>query len=116
MLSDSDYRVRFVLARQIGILFQTWDGHEALFQDICSSFGIKLVTSSKEKLVTAKDVLAVGPQPRQKMETVIITLMHLAYHSENIELQAVFMMCAVSAKDPCQRYFLLVIVTVFCIS
>lgn len=103
MLSDSDYRVRFVLARQIGILFQTWDGHEALFQDICSSFGIKLVTSSKEKLVTAKDVLAVGPQPRQKMETVIITLMHLAYHSENIELQAVFMMCAVSAKDPCQR-------------
>lgn len=34
MLNDSDYRVRFVLARQIGILFQTWDGHEALFQDI----------------------------------------------------------------------------------
>ncbi|XP_048590826.1 serine/threonine-protein kinase ATM isoform X1 [Brassica napus] len=103
MLNDSDYRVRFVLARQIGLLFQTWDGHEALFQDICSSFGIILVTSSKEKLVTARDVLAAGPQPRPKMETVIITLMHLAYHSENIELQAVFMMCAVSAIDPCQR-------------
>uniref|UniRef100_A0A0D3BGD4 Serine/threonine-protein kinase ATM n=1 Tax=Brassica oleracea var. oleracea TaxID=109376 RepID=A0A0D3BGD4_BRAOL len=121
MLNDSDYRVRFVLARQIGLLFQTWDGHEALFQDICSvyhfslliaslmnfsilsSFGIILVTSSKENLVTARDVLAAGPQPRPKMETVIITLMHLAYHSENIELQAVFMMCAVSAIDPCQR-------------
>ncbi|KAF8094951.1 hypothetical protein N665_0348s0034 [Sinapis alba] len=103
MLNDSDYRVRFVLARQIGLLFQTWDGHEALFQDICSSFGIILVTSSKEKLVSARDVLAAGPQPRPKMETVIITLMHLAYHSENIELQAVFMMCAVSAIDPCQR-------------
>lgn len=106
-----------------------------------SSFGIILVTSSKEKLVTARDVLAAGPQPRPKMETVIITLMHLAYHSENIELQviyysfflefsescwvialyevltsyslmektqAVFMMCAVSAIDPCQRYFSLV--------
>ncbi|CAH2064912.1 unnamed protein product [Thlaspi arvense] len=103
MLNDSDYRVRFVLARQIGLLFQTWDGHEALFQDICSSFGIILVTSSREKLVTARDVLAAGPQPRPKMETVIITLMHLAYHSENIELQAVFMMCAISAIDPCQR-------------
>ncbi|XP_024013824.1 serine/threonine-protein kinase ATM [Eutrema salsugineum] len=103
MLNDSDYRVRFVLARQIGLLFQTWDGHEALFQDICSSFGIILVTSSKEKLVTARNVLAAGPQPRPKMETVIITLMHLAYHSENIELQAVFMMCAISAIDPCQR-------------
>ncbi|KFK34114.1 hypothetical protein AALP_AA5G103600 [Arabis alpina] len=103
MLNDSDYRVRFVLARQIGLLFQTWDGHEALFQDICSSFGIVLVTSSREKVVTARDVLAAGPQPRPKMETVIITLMHLAYHSENIELQAVFMMCAISAIDPCQR-------------
>lgn len=116
-----------------------------------SSFGIILVTFSKEKLVTARDVFAAGPQPRPKMETVIITLMHLAYHSENIELQviyyslflefsesswvivlyevltsysfffvtltsyslmgetqAVFMMCAVSAIDPCQRYFSLV--------
>ncbi|KAF3511456.1 hypothetical protein F2Q69_00005633 [Brassica cretica] len=103
MLNDSDYRVRFVLARQIGLLFQTWDGHEALFQDICSvyhfslliaslmnfsilsSFGIILVTSSKENLVTARDVLAAGPQPRPKMETVIITLMHLAYHNKYLK-------------------------------
>lgn len=34
LLKDSDYRVRFSLARQIGVLFQTWDGHEELFQDI----------------------------------------------------------------------------------
>ena len=34
MLKDTDYRVRLFLARRIGILFQTWDGHEELFQDI----------------------------------------------------------------------------------
>ncbi|KAK8518220.1 hypothetical protein V6N13_027695 [Hibiscus sabdariffa] len=103
MLHDPDYRVRFFLSRHIGVLFQTWDGHGELFHDICSSFGIELVFYSKEKLVTAQEVLAAGPQPRQKVETVIITLMQLALHSEKIELEAVFMMCAVSAMDPCQR-------------
>ncbi|XP_019058626.1 PREDICTED: serine/threonine-protein kinase ATM isoform X2 [Tarenaya hassleriana] len=103
MLTDPDYRVRFVLARKIGLLFQTWDGHEALFQDICSNFGVVLVASSREKMVTARDVLAAGPQPSTKMETVIITLMHLAFHSEKIELEAIFMMCTVSAIDPCHR-------------
>ncbi|KAJ1384475.1 Armadillo-type fold, partial [Sesbania bispinosa] len=34
MLHDMDYRVRLFLARRIGVLFQTWDGHEELFQDI----------------------------------------------------------------------------------
>lgn len=34
MLQDPDYRVRFSLARRIGVLFQTWDGHEELFHDI----------------------------------------------------------------------------------
>ena len=34
MLQDSDYRVRFCVARRISVLFQTWDGHEELFQDI----------------------------------------------------------------------------------
>lgn len=34
LLRDPDYRVRFSLARQIGVLFQTWDGHVELFQDI----------------------------------------------------------------------------------
>jgi len=34
MLKDMDYRVRLFLARRIGVLFQTWDGHEELFQDI----------------------------------------------------------------------------------
>ncbi|KAK1564596.1 hypothetical protein Q3G72_006661 [Acer saccharum] len=103
MLQDPDYRVRFFLARRIGVLFQTWDGHEELFQDICSNFGVVLVVSLKEKLVTAREALAAGPQPRSKMETVIITLMHLALQSEKIELQAVFMMCVISAIDPCQR-------------
>lgn len=34
MLQDPDYRVRLFLARRIGVLFQTWDGHGELFQDI----------------------------------------------------------------------------------
>lgn len=34
MLRDPDYRVRLSLAKRIGILFQTWDGHDDLFQDI----------------------------------------------------------------------------------
>jgi hypothetical protein len=34
LLRDPDYRVRFFLARRIGVLFQTWEGHEELFQDI----------------------------------------------------------------------------------
>lgn len=42
---------------------------------------------SKEKLVTAREVLAAGPQPRPTMETVIITLMHLALYSEKVELE-----------------------------
>ncbi|KAL4634029.1 hypothetical protein ACB092_04G167700 [Castanea dentata] len=103
LLRDPDYRVRFFLARRIGVLFQTWDGHKELFQDICSNFGVTLVVSSKEKLVTAREVLAAGPQPQPTLETVIITLMHIAFYSEKVELEAVFMMCAVAAIDPCQR-------------
>ncbi|XP_017973415.1 PREDICTED: serine/threonine-protein kinase ATM isoform X2 [Theobroma cacao] len=103
MLQDPDYRVRFFLSRRIGVLFQTWDGHGELFHDICSNFGVELVFYSKEKLVTAREVLAAGPQPCPRVETVIITLMQLALHSEKIELEAVFMMCAVSAIDPSQR-------------
>lgn len=34
MLQDKDFRVRLFMARRIGVLFQTWDGHEELFQDI----------------------------------------------------------------------------------
>ncbi|XP_061349623.1 serine/threonine-protein kinase ATM-like [Gastrolobium bilobum] len=103
MLKDTDYRVRLFLARRIGVLFQTWDDHEELFQDICLNFGVQLVVYSKGKVVNAKEVLAAGPQPQPIMETVVITLMHLALHSEKIELQAVFMICVVSAIDPCHR-------------
>lgn len=103
MLQDPDYRVRFSLAQRIGVLFQTWDGHDELSQDICSNFGVAMVIPLKGKVVTAKEVLACGPQPTPKMETVIVTLMHLALHSEKIELEAVFMMCVISAIDPGHR-------------
>ncbi|XP_051142572.1 serine/threonine-protein kinase ATM isoform X2 [Andrographis paniculata] len=103
LLRDPDYRVRFCLARRIGVLFQTWDGHFELFQDICSNFGVKLVVYSMEKVVRAQEVLAAGPQPSPIMETAIVTLMHLALHSEKIELQAVFAICVVAAIEPSQR-------------
>ncbi|XP_022135092.1 serine/threonine-protein kinase ATM isoform X3 [Momordica charantia] len=103
MLRDPEYRVRFSLAKRIGVLFQTWDGHEELFQDICSGFGVSLVLCSKEKVVTAREVLDAGGQPRPTMETIIVTLAHLALHSDSIELEVVFMMCAISAIDPSQR-------------
>ncbi|XP_042498310.1 serine/threonine-protein kinase ATM isoform X2 [Macadamia integrifolia] len=103
MLRDPDYRVRLLLARRVGVLFQTWDGHDELFLDICSNFGVKLVMSSKEKLVMEKEVFTAGPQPSPLLETVIVTLAHLAFYSEKIELEAVFMICALAAIDPCLR-------------
>ncbi|KAJ4840216.1 hypothetical protein Tsubulata_002970 [Turnera subulata] len=103
LLRDPEYRVRFALAQRIGVLFQTWDGHEELFQDICSNFGIVVVLPSKGKLVTAKEFLDAGPQPFPRMETTLITLMHLALHSEKIELEAVFMISAISAMEPNHR-------------
>ncbi|KAM3381087.1 serine/threonine-protein kinase ATM isoform X3 [Capsicum galapagoense] len=103
MLRDPDYRVRLCFAQRVGVLFQTWDGHFELFQDICSNFGTKLVTFSREKIVMAKEVLASGPQPRIILETAIVTLVHLALHSEKIELEAVFMVCVIAAINPCLR-------------
>ncbi|KAL0318431.1 UNVERIFIED_CONTAM: Serine/threonine-protein kinase ATM, partial [Sesamum angustifolium] len=64
---------------------------------------MKLVVSSREKVVSAEEVLAAGPQPSPIMETAIITLMHLVLHSEKIELQAVFMICVIAAINPCHR-------------
>lgn len=103
MLHDPDYRVRLWFAQRVGVLFQTWDGHFELFQDICSNFGTKLVTCSREKLVTEKEVLAAGPQPYTMLETTVVTLAHLALHSEKIELEAVFMVCVIAAINPCLR-------------
>lgn len=52
-----------------------------------SNFGVALVVSLKEKLVIATEVIAAGPKSRPTMETVIITLMNLALHSEKVERQ-----------------------------
>ncbi|KAF9625359.1 hypothetical protein IFM89_022141 [Coptis chinensis] len=104
MLQDTDYRVRLFLAKRIGVLFLIWDGHDELFVDICSNFGVKMVMSSKGKLVTAAEVRDLKLQPCSlRMETVTVTLAHLAFHSEKIEVEAIFMMCVVAAIHPCQR-------------
>ncbi|XP_072965614.1 serine/threonine-protein kinase ATM isoform X2 [Typha angustifolia] len=103
MLQDTDYRVRLFLARKVGILFQTWDGHNELFHDICSNFGVEMVRFSREKSIKAGEVLSAGHQSELLMETALITLAHLALHSEDIEVESVFMMCTVAATEPCQR-------------
>lgn len=103
MLQDTDYRVRLFLAKKVGVLFQTWDGHDELFHDICSNFGFDMVRTSNGKLTKAKDVLACGFPSILAMETALITLAHLALYSEEIEIEAVFMMCVVASMDPCQR-------------
>ncbi|KAK1280443.1 Serine/threonine-protein kinase ATM [Acorus gramineus] len=99
MLQDTDFRVRFFLAKRIGILFQTWDGHDQLLQDISYNFGIQLVMASNEKLVKAGEVLDAGSNPRPFMETVLVSLAHIAFCSEKVESEVVFMMCVISAMD-----------------
>ncbi|XP_020405742.1 serine/threonine-protein kinase ATM isoform X6 [Zea mays] len=103
MLHDADYRVRLYLARQIVVLFQTWEGHNELFNDVCSSIGAKMVKFSNISPVTAREVLAVGPQSVLVIETALITLAHLAVHSEDVEVECLFMISAAAAIEPSQR-------------
>nr|POE80200.1 serine/threonine-protein kinase atm [Quercus suber] len=56
---------------------------------LSSNFGVTLVVSSKEKLVTAREVLAAGPQPQPTLVTVILTLMHMAIYSEELDLEGI---------------------------
>lgn len=55
---------------------------------ICSSnFGAQLVTCSRQNLRTAQDVLAAGLPPITTMETIVVTLIHIALYSDKIELE-----------------------------
>ncbi|XP_042436712.1 serine/threonine-protein kinase ATM-like isoform X3 [Zingiber officinale] len=103
MLQDPDYRVRLFLARKISLLFQTWDGHNELFNDICLNFGLEMVRFGKGKTVKAHQILDAGPQGTLFVETALITLAHLALASEEIEIEAAFMMCVVAAMEPSER-------------
>ncbi|KAF7136371.1 hypothetical protein RHSIM_Rhsim08G0157900 [Rhododendron simsii] len=111
--NTSAWNLRFSLARRIGTLFHTWDGHDDLFQDICSNFGAELVVPSKEKVVTAKEALAAGPQPRPTKWKPLSSLSCISQCSKVVcllshvdigcHVPAVFMMCVISAIDPSQR-------------
>ncbi|XP_047054644.1 serine/threonine-protein kinase ATM isoform X1 [Lolium rigidum] len=103
MLHDTDYRVRLYLARKIVVLFQTWEGHNELFNDVCSNIGVQMVQFSNKIPVKSKEVLAVGPQSVPVVETVLITLAHLSVHSEEVEVECAFMISAVAAIEPSQR-------------
>ncbi|PVH39126.1 hypothetical protein PAHAL_5G442300 [Panicum hallii] len=103
MLHDTDYRVRLYLAREIVVLFQTWEGHNELFYDIRSNIGAKMVAFSIDSPVTAREVLAVGPQSVPVIETALITLAHLSVYSEDVEVESVFMISAAAAIEPSQR-------------
>ncbi|XP_068637362.1 serine/threonine-protein kinase ATM isoform X2 [Aristolochia californica] len=103
MFQDTDHRVRLFLARRIGVLFQTLDGHEDLFKDICRNFGVKIVLALKENPVMATEVVAAGAQSVPFLETAVVTLVHVALVSEEVELQAIFTMCSVAAISPALR-------------
>lgn len=103
MLHDTDYRVRLYLARKMVVLFETWEGHDELFRDVCSNIGVKMVQFSSEIPVKSREVLAVGPQSVPVIETVLITLAHLSVHSEELEFECAFMISAVAAIQPSQR-------------
>uniref|UniRef100_R7WG20 Serine/threonine-protein kinase ATM n=1 Tax=Aegilops tauschii TaxID=37682 RepID=R7WG20_AEGTA len=103
MLHDTDYRVRLYLARKMVVLFETWEGHDELFRDVCSNIGVKMVQFSSEIPVKSREVLAVGPQSVPVIETVLITLAHLSVHSEEVEFECAFMISAVAAIQPSQR-------------
>ncbi|KAK3163657.1 hypothetical protein QOZ80_1AG0006470 [Eleusine coracana subsp. coracana] len=103
MLHDPDYCVRFYLTMEIVVLFQTWEGHTQLFDDVCSNVGVKLVKYSNSSSVKAREVLAVGSQPVLGIETALVTLAHLAVHSEDAEVECVFMISAAAALEPSQR-------------
>ncbi|KAL9227455.1 hypothetical protein vseg_003141 [Gypsophila vaccaria] len=100
LLSDPDYRVRFLLARRVGILFLSWDGHDVLFQDICANFDSRLEFCPKGQIVTKMQNLDAHSQLLPAVETIIITLMHVAFHSEKVELTAVFRICTISTNHP----------------
>ncbi|WVZ71912.1 hypothetical protein U9M48_020441, partial [Paspalum notatum var. saurae] len=78
MLNDTDYRVS-------------------------STFGAKMVKFSNSSPVIAKEVFAVGPQSVPVIETALITLAHLSVHSEDVEVECVFMISAAAAIEPSQR-------------
>ncbi|KAH9603108.1 hypothetical protein KSS87_015043, partial [Heliosperma pusillum] len=103
LLSDPDYRVRLLLARRLGILFLSWDGHDVLFQDICSNFDPRLKFCPKGRLVTKIKDLGAYSQLLPAIETIVVTLMHVAFYSEKMELEAVFRICMISTHHPYQR-------------
>lgn len=54
---------------------------------ISSNVGVKMVKYSNSIPVTAGEVLAIGSQPVLDIETALITLAHLAVHSEDAEVE-----------------------------
>nr|POE98181.1 serine/threonine-protein kinase atm [Quercus suber] len=96
VLGHANWKEPFVLNEWVMILWPHWT-------KLSSNFGVTLVVSSKEKLVIAREVLAAGPQPQPTLVTVILTLMHMAICSEEVDLEAVFMIYAFIAIDPYQR-------------
>lgn len=55
-----------------------------------SNFGPKLIMCSKEKVVTIKEVQLAAYCSHPIMETIVITLMHIAFHSEKLESEVFY--------------------------
>ncbi|GER56830.1 serine/threonine-protein kinase ATM [Striga asiatica] len=89
LLRDPDYRVRFCLARRIGVLFQTWDGHLELFQDVYSL-----------KNLSISYILAFHIYGGVCM---MCSIYYQNLFLNGYSFQAVFMVCVIAAIDPRQR-------------
>jgi hypothetical protein len=85
LLHDPEYRVRQLLAKRVKALFETWDGHHGMLQDVCANLGVKMVMVTEDKVVPATEVEHAGRMLPTLTETAIMTLGEIAALSEKVE-------------------------------
>ncbi|BBN18785.1 serine-protein kinase ATM [Marchantia polymorpha subsp. ruderalis] len=104
LLHDSEYQVRLCLSRRVAVLFETWDGHDELLPDVCTSFGVKIATMSADHGFVAGETIR-SPHQVAMAETALLSLGEIAISSEKVESNVVFMICAHLATNPQLRDF-----------
>ncbi|CAM6085267.1 unnamed protein product [Calypogeia fissa] len=102
LLHDPEYQVRLCMSRKVAVLFETWDGHDELLQDVCGSFGVKMAKTTSDGRFCVGDVLQ-GPQEVVMAETAVFSLGEIAIASEQAENDVVFILCAHAAINVSSR-------------
>ncbi|KAH7439431.1 hypothetical protein KP509_04G060500 [Ceratopteris richardii] len=96
-LHDVDYRVRYIMCRNVKILFHAYTGHEGLLRDICVNLGINILNPSDAAAISKG--VSLTSKDRRMDETAVMTLGEVAACSEKVEVEAVFMVCATAADS-----------------